>query len=192
MPIETLEEPVWEKQKGETPNQYCYFQEFLKYPTFNLKTFHQHLCDNYQKILNTTEKAKIPKYQTLKDWSSKNKWTIRKEAKRTTEDTEILEQLHEMEKEQKARTFQAKQEIEEKLLDKIIEAIELGQPLSQINQGIQGLKTINEDKQLTQEKPTNYNKTDIDAETKVQHQGVNEIVEAFYVSKNEWDKRKQE
>ena len=191
MPIETLEEPVWEKQKGETPNQYCYFQEFLKYPTFNLKTFHQHLCDNYQRLLDSTEQAKVPKYQTLKNWSSCNKWTIRKEAKRTTEDTEILEQLHEMEKEQKARTFQAKQEIEEKLLDKIIEAIELGQPLSQINQGIQGLKTINEDKQLTQEKPTNYNKTDIDAETKVQHQGVNEIVEAFYVSKTEWDKRKK-
>ena len=128
----------------------------------------------------------------MKNWSSLNKWTTRKESKRAAEDTEILQQLHEMEKEQKARTFQAKQEIEEKLLDKIIEAIELGQPLSQINQGIQGLKTINEDKQLTQEKPTNYNKTDIDAETKVQHQGVNEIVEAFYVSKTEWDKRKQE
>ena len=192
MPIETLEEPVWEKQKGETPNQYCYFQEFLKYPTFNLKTFHQHLCDQYQKVLDSNDKAKIPKLQTIRNWSSCNKWTIRKEARRVAEDTEILQQLHEMDKEQKARTFQAKQEIEEKLLDKIIEAIELGQPLSQINQGIQGLKTINEDKQLTQEKPTNYNKTDIDAETKVQHQGVNEIVEAFYVSKTEWDKRKQE
>ena len=190
MPIETLEEPVWEKQKGETPNQYCYFQEFLKYPTFNLKTFHQHLCDTYKNL--SAPSAKPPKYNTIIGWSSENKWTIRKEARRVAEDTEILQQLHEMEKEQKARTFQAKQEIEEKLLDKIIEAIELGQPLSQINQGIQGLKTINEDKQLTQEKPTNYNKTDIDAETKVQHQGVNEIVEAFYVSKTEWDKRKQE
>lgn len=192
MPIETLEEPIWERQQGETPNQYCYFLEYLKFPTFNLKAFHKHLCDNYSNLPNITSQAKIPKYGTMKNWSSLNKWTTRKESKRAAEDTEILQQLHEMEKEQKARTFQAKQEIEEKLLDKIIEAIELGQPLSQINQGIQGLKTINEDKQLTQEKPTNYNKTDIDAETKVQHQGVNEIVEAFYVSKTEWDKRKQE
>ena len=191
MPIETLEEPVWEKQKGETPNQYCYFQEFLKYPTFNLKAFHEHLCKQYQKVLNSNEKAKIPKLQTLRNWSSCNKWTTRKEAKRVTEDTEILQQLHEMEKEQKTRTFQAKQEIEEKLLGNIITAIELGQPLSQINQGVQALKTLNEDKQLTQEKPTNYNKTDIDAEAKVAHQGVSELVEAFYVSKAEWDKRKQ-
>ena len=32
----------------------------------------------------------------------------------------------------------------------------------------------------------------VDAETKVQHQGVNELVEAFYVSKAEWDKRKEQ
>ena len=75
------------------------------------------------------------------------------------------------------------------MIENILTAISLGQPLSQINQGVQALKTLNEDKQLTQEKPTNYNKTDIDAETRVQHQGVNELVEAFYVSKAEWDKR---
>ena len=192
MPIEQLQEPYWEKQKGETPNQYCYFQEFLKYPTFNLKAFHQHLCEGYQNSLTDTDKAKIPSYQTVKKWSSCNKWTARKEAKRVTEDTEILQTLHELEKQQKIDTFNSKQEIENKLLDNIIMAIELGQPLSQINQGVQALKTLNEDKQLTQEKPTNYNKTDIDAETKVQHQGVNELVEAFYVSKAEWDKRKQQ
>ena len=191
MPITELKEPYWEKQKGETPNQYCYFQEYLKFPTFNLKAFHEHLCTDYQKVLGGTDKGKIPKYQTLKNWSSCNKWTVRKESKRTAEDQEILEQLHEMEKEQKAKTFRAKQEIEEKLLDNILIAIELEQPLSQINQGVQALKTLNEDKQLTQEKPTNYNKTDIEAETRVQHQGVNELVEAFYVSKAEWDKRQK-
>ena len=89
-------------------------------------------------------------------------------------------------------TFNAKQEIQRNLLDKIQMAIASGQPLSQINQGIQALKTLNEDQQLTQEKPTNYNQTNIDAETRVQHQGVQELVEAFYVSKSEWDKRKQQ
>lgn len=188
MPIKELKEPYWEKQKGETPNQHCYFLEYLKYPTFNLKAFHQHLCNTYKNLDQPS--AKPPKYNTIIGWSSENKWRIRKEAKRTAEDTEILETLHELEKQQKIDTFNAKQEIEEKLLDKIVEAIETGQSLSQINQGIQALKTINEDKQLTQEKPTTYNKTDIDAETRVQHQGVNELVEAFYVSKKEWDNRK--
>ena len=187
MPIKELQEPIWEKQKGETPNQHCYFLEYLKFPTFNLKAFHEHLCETYKNLDKPS--AKPPKYNTIIGWSSENKWRTRKEAKRTSEDTEILETLHELEKQQKIETFNAKQEIERTLLENIKTAIALGQPLSQINQGVQALKTLNEDKQLTQEKPTNYNKTDIDAETRVQHQGVNELVEAFYVSKAEWDKR---
>ncbi len=190
MPIKELKEPYWEKQNGETPNQFCYFQEYLKFPTFNLKDFHQHLCENYKNEHKPT--AKPPKYNTIRGWSAENKWHIRKESKRTVEDQEILEVLHEKEKQQKIETFDAKQNIERELTKKIQKAIETGQPLSQINQGIQALKILNEDKQLTQEKPTNYNQTNIDAETRVQHQGVQELVEAFYVSKSEWDKRKQQ
>jgi len=191
MPIKELKEPIWEKQEGETPNQYCYFLEFLEYPTFNLKDFHTHLCEKSKK---EQKGAKPVTYKTIGKWAGEkcNKWRRRKEAKRQCEKQDLMETMAEMEKKQQAKTFQAKQEIEEKLLDNIITAIELGQPLSQINQGVQALKTLNEDKQLTQEKPTNYNKTDIDAETKVQHQGVNELVEAFYVSKAEWNKRKQQ
>ena len=189
MPIDQLQEPYWEKQKGETPNQYCYFQEFLKFPTFNLKDFHKYLCETYQHP--TKPNVKPPKYNTITGWSSENKWTSRKEAKRVAEDKDILDTLHELEKQKKIDTFNAKQEIETNLIENILTAIALGQPLSQINQGVQALKTLNEDKQLTQEKPTNYNKTDIDAESKVTHQGVTELMEAFYVSKAEWDKRKQ-
>ena len=188
MPIKELKEPIWEKQEGETPNQYCYFQEFLKFPTYNLKDFHDYLCNDSKM---RQDGAKIVSYKTIRRWATEkcNKWKSRKESKRIAEDNDILETLHELEKQQKIDTFNSKQEIENKLLDNIITAIELGQPLSQINQGVQALKTLNEDKQLTQEKPTNYNKTDIDAETKVQHQGVSELVEAFYVSKTEWNKR---
>ena len=98
MPIQELTEPIWEKQKGETPNQYCYFLEFLKYPTTSLKAFHEHLCTQYSKGLNSTEQAKIPKYQTIKNWSSCNEWTKRKEAKRSQEHRNILETLHEIDK----------------------------------------------------------------------------------------------
>lgn len=190
MPITELKEPYWEKQDGETPNQYCYFLEYLEFPTYNLREFHDHLCEeNKKKQMGT----KIVTYNTIRKWArdSCNKWQRRKEAKRQCEKEDLMETLAELEKKQQEKTFRAKQEIEEKLLDNIIMAIELEQPLSQINQGVQALKTLNEDKQLTQEKPTNYNKTDIEAETRVQHQGVNELVEAFYVSKAEWDKRQK-
>ena len=194
MPIKELKEPIWEKQDGETPNQYCYFLEFLEYPTFNLKDFHQHLCQQNKKTQNATKQAKIVTYNTIRKWAGEkcNKWRRRKEAKRQVEKEDLMETLAELDKKQKAETFQTKQEIENKLLDNIVAAIELGQPLSQINQGIQALRTLNEDKQLTQEKPTNYNKTDVNAEAKIAHQGVGELIEAFYVSKSEWNKRNQE
>ena len=76
MPIEELQEPYWEKQEGETPNQYCYFLEFLEFPTFNLKDFHDHLCENLQK---STKINKLVKYQTIRKWAGEscNKWRVR-------------------------------------------------------------------------------------------------------------------
>lgn len=189
MVVETLEEPIWEKQKGETPNQYFYFLEFLEYPTFNLKEFHQHLTENIQ---DSTKFNKILKYQTIRKISSENKWKERKLAQRTLQKEDLMETLNQLDLECKVENYKSKQEIENTLITQILTAITLGQPLSQINQGIQGLKTLHEDKLLDQEKPTNYNKTDIDAETHVQHQGVDELIGAFYVSKAEWDKRKKE
>ena len=188
MAIEQLQEPIWERQKGETPNHYCYFLEFLEYPTFNLKEFHKHLCENIQKSTNVN---KIVKYQTIRKISSQNKWKERKQSQRASQKDDLMETLNQLDIECKVENYKSKQEIETTLIQNILTAIALGQPLSQINQGIQGLKTLHEDKLLDQEKPTNYNKTDIDAEAKVAHQGVTELLEAFYVSKTEWDKRKE-
>jgi len=190
MPIEELQEPIWEKQKGETPNQYCYFLEFLKFPTYSLKDFHKHLCNNYSKLPNITDKAKIPRYETMKNWSSQNKWTSRKETKRTAEDKDIQDTLHELEKQQKIDIFNSKQQIEMELIENILTAINLGQPLSQINQGVQALKTLNEDKQLTQEKPTNYNRTnveaDVKAEAEINREALNMMAKAYARGKDDY------
>ena len=188
MPIEELQEPIWEKQKGETPNQYCYFLEFLKFPTYSLKDFHQHLCDTYQNPQKPTTKP--PKYNTVRGWSSENKWTSRKEAKRTAEDKDIQDTLHELEKQQKIDIFNSKQQIEMELIENILTAISLGQPLSQINQGVQALKTLNEDKQLTQEKPTNYNRTnveaDVKAEAEINREALNMMAKAYARGKDDY------
>lgn len=191
MPIKELKEPYWEKQEGETPNQYCFFQEYLDYPTFNLKAFHEHLCDKFKEGQTG---AKPPAYKTIRKWAGDkcNRWHTRKTAKRESAKQDIFETLHELEMEDKIENFKSKQQIKSDLLISIATAIERGIPLSQINQGVQALKLLHEDDLLDQEKPTNYNQTNIDAETRVQHQGVQELVEAFYVSKSEWDKRKQQ
>ena len=189
MPIEELQEPIWEKQEGETPNQYCYFLEFLKFPTYNLKDFHDYLCEKSKK---EQKGAKPVTYKTIGKWAGEkcNKWRVRKEAKRTAEDKDIMETLHELEKQKKIDTFNSKQEIETQLIENILTAISLGQPLSQINQGIQALKTLNEDKQLTQEKPTNYNRTnveaDVKAEAEINREALDKIAKAYARGKDDY------
>ena len=180
MPIKELKEPIWEKQEGETPNQYCYFLEFLQYPTFNLKQFHQHLCDNQH---DSTNINKLVKYQTIRKWAGEscNKWRARKEAKRASEKEDILNTLHEIDKQDTINNFNAKKEIKQKLLERIRRDIDMDLPLSQINQGIQGLKTLHEDDLLDQEKATEYTKQDmnVEADATLNNPGLKEIAEAY-------------
>ena len=121
MPIEELQEPYWEKQEGETPNQYCYFLEFLEFPTFNLKDFHQHLCELHKNSQKFTDKSKITSYDVLRKWAGDacNKWKVRKEAKRQSEKEDLLETLHELDKQDKIDNFKKKNNIKKKLLDRL-------------------------------------------------------------------------
>jgi hypothetical protein len=161
MPIEELQEPYWEKQKGETPNQYCYFLEFLEFPTFNLKDFHNHLCETYQNLPEPTPKP--PKYNTIKGWSSDNNWTDRKTAKRTSEKEDILNTLHELEKERIVDEYKTKQRINTNLLNRIEREVD-DNALSQIAQGIQGYKTLKDDNRVDRGEATDFTKSDINAD----------------------------
>ena len=191
MPIEELQEPYWEKQEGETPNQYCYFLEFLEFPTNNLKDFHQHLHEKQQK---TTKINKLVKYQTLRNWAGDkcNKWHIRKQAKRKAEKEDILETLHELDKADKVKEYKKKKEFKEKLLNRLVREAE-NATLSQLRQGADAYIAMSDDNRVDKEEPTNYSnqKVDVEADTTVEYKGVNNLLEAFYVSKTEWDKRKQ-
>jgi hypothetical protein len=163
MPIEELQEPYWEKQKGETPNQYCYFLEFLDYPTNNLKQFHEYLCKKYE---NEQKGTKVPAYKTIRNWAREacNSWVIRKQSKRQSEKQDILDTLHELDKQDAIANFETKKKIKKDLLERISMDMNTGQPLSQINQGIQALKILHEDDLLDQEEPTEYSKSDVTAD----------------------------
>jgi hypothetical protein len=183
MPITDLKEPIWERQDGETPNQYCYFLEFLEFPTFNLREFHDHLCEENKKNQNGTNKGKIVTYNTIRKWAreSCNNWRVRKEAKRASEKEDILNTLHEIDKQDTINNFNAKKEIKQKLLERIRRDIDMDLPLSQINQGIQGLKTLHEDDLLDQEKATEYTRQDmnVEADATLNNPGLKEIAEAY-------------
>ena len=174
MPIEELQEPYWEKQKGETPNQYCYFLEFLEYPTFNLKDFHEHLCELHKNSQKLTDKSKITSYDVLRKWAGEscNKWRIRKEAKRKSEKEDVLDTLHELDKETKIEEFQTKQRINTKILSRIEREVD-DNALSQIAQGIQGYKTLKDDNRVDMGEATDFTKSDvnadIDAKAEIEH-----------------------
>ena len=189
MPIEELTEPYWEKQKGETPNHYCYFLEFLEYPTFNLKDFHQHLCENQQK---STKIHKVVKYQTLRKIASQNKWKERKSDKRVSEKEDLLDTLHELDKEDKIDNFKLKNSFRKKLLDRLEKEVEY-EKFSQIKHGVSAFVEMSDDNRIDMEEPTTFanQKLDVEAESKVHYEGVDNLLEAFHASKAEWDKHKK-
>ena len=191
MPIEELQEPIWDKQQGETPNQYCYFLEFLEFPTYNLKAFHQHLCDTYQNLAKPS--AKPPKYNTIVGWSSDNKWTDRKTQKRISEKQDILDTLHELDKQDKIEEFILKKSFKKKLLDRLEKEAEY-EKFSQLKHGVDAYVNINDDNRVDKEEPTTFanQKLDVEANTKIEHQNVDNLLEAFRASKAEWDKHKHE
>lgn len=191
MPIEELQEPYWEKQQGETPNQYCYFQEFLKFPTNNLKDFHQHLCETYQHLPTPT--AKPPKYNTVKGWSSDNKWTDRKTQKRMAEKQDILDTLHELDKEDAIEEYLLKKSFKKKLLKRLEQEAE-DERFSQLKHGVAAYVEMNNDNRVDKEEPTNFTsqKMDVETENHMHYESVDNLLEAFHASKNEWNKHKHE
>ena len=190
MPIEELQEPYWEKQEGETPNQYCYFLEFLEFPTFNLKDFHQHLCENRHE---TTSINKVVKYQTLRKWAGEkcNKWHIRKEAKRQAEKDDILDTLHELDKEVKINNFKRKNSFKNKLLERLEKEAEF-EKYSQLKHGVDAYVNISDDNRIDMEEPTTFanQKVDMESTNKIEYEGVENLLEVFHASKDEWNKRK--
>jgi hypothetical protein len=192
MPIEELQEPIWEKQKGETPNQYCYFLEFLQYPTYNLKDFHQHLCENG---IAGHKGTKIAAYKTLRNWAgdSCNKWHSRKEAKRIAEKEDLLETLHELDKQDAIEEYLLKKSIKRKLLQRLEQDAD-HEKYSQLKHGADAFTILNDDNRVDKEEPTTFanQKVDMESTNKIEYEGVENLLEVFHASKDEWNKHNSE
>ena len=165
MPITELKAPIWEKQDGETPNQYDYFLEFLNFPTYNLKDYHTHLCELHKNSQKFTNKKKITSYDVIRKWAGEscNKWKERKIAKRKAEDDDIQETLHELDKEDTIEEYQTKKRINKKLLSRIEREVN-EQPMSQLAQGIDGYKKLKDDNRIDKGEATEVTNTKIDAD----------------------------
>lgn len=177
MPVKELKEPIWERQEGETPNQHDWFNEFLDYPGYNLKAFHDSL-ESQKESEGVSTFDKIPSYNMFMKWSSHNKWMLRKKAKRDFDKEEEREELKQIKRERLVDNFRSKQKIKKQLLKEISLGLTMGKPLSQINQGIQGYVTFSEDdRKDLGENTENLNITaDVDTEIKVKQNVASDII----------------
>ena len=141
-----LQEPIWKKQKKEGSNAYCWFQEFLNYPTFEIISFCEHIQKNSEDIQKKSEKkVKIPTYYTISKWSSNFKWRKRKEAFLENEEEERTLYLRQLRLKHSREELDLLHEIKMTQLKNIRDQIKTGQKSGyDFNQNMQGIKVIND------------------------------------------------
>ena len=146
MTITELQEPIWKKQKKESSNAYCWFQEYLNYPTFELMRFCEHIQQETEESQQkTVKKVKTPTYNTLCKWSSKFKWRKRKEAYLENEEEERTLYLRQLRLKHSREELDLLHEIKMTQLKNIRDQIQTGQKSGyDFNQNMQGIKVIND------------------------------------------------
>lgn len=146
MTITELQEPIWKKQKKEGSNAYCWFQEYLNYPTFELMRFCEYIQQETEESQQkTVKKVKTPTYNTLCKWSSKFKWRKRKEAYLENEEEERTLYLRQLRLKHSREELDLLHEIKMTQLKNIRDQIQTGQKSGyDFNQNMQGIKTIND------------------------------------------------
>lgn len=146
MTITELQEPIWKKQKKEGSNAYCWFQEYLNYPTFELMRFCEYIQQETEESQQkTVKKVKTPTYNTLCKWSSKFKWRKRKEAYLENEEEERTLYLRQLRLKHSREELDLLHEIKMTQLKNIRDQIQTGQKSGyDFNQNMQGIKVIND------------------------------------------------
>ena len=146
MTITELQEPIWKKQKKEGSNAYCWFQEYLNYPTFELMRFCEHIQQETEESQQKrVKKLKTPTYNTICKWSSKFKWRKRKEAYLENEEEERTLYLRQLRLKHSREDLDLLHEIKMTQLKNIRDQIKTGQKSGYyFNQNMQGIKVIND------------------------------------------------
>ena len=141
-----LQEPIWKKQKKESSNAYCWFQEYLNYPTFELMRFCEHIQQETEESQQKrVKKVKTPTYNTICKWSSKFKWRKRKEAYLENEEEERTLYLRQLRLKHSREELDLLHEIKMTQLKNIRDQIKTGQKSGyDFNQNMQGIKVIND------------------------------------------------
>ena len=178
MPITELQEPIWKKQKKEGSNAYCWFQEFLNYPTFELMRFCEHIQQETEESQQkSVKKVKTPAYNTICKWSSKFEWRKRKEAFLENEEEERTLYLRQLRLKHSREELDLLHEIKMTQLKNIRDQIRTGQKSGyDFNQNMQGIKVINDMDLLELGEATENVQQKITADIKQETKSDNELL----------------
>ena len=173
-----LQEPIWKKQKKEGSNAYCWFQEFLNYPTFELMRFCEHIQQETEESQQkSVKKLKTPSYNTICKWSSKFKWRKRKEAFLENEEEERTLYLRQLRLKHSREELDLLHEIKMTQLKNIRDQIQTGQKSGyDFNQNMQGIKVINDMDLLELGEATENVQQKITADIKQETKSDNELL----------------
>lgn len=173
-----LQKPIWKKQKKESSNAYCWFQEFLNYPTYEIQKFYEHIQKNPKEIQKTNgKKVKIPTLNTVYNWSQRCSWRKRKEAFLENEANERTLYLRQLRLKHSREELDLLHEIKMTQLKNIRDQIQTGQKSGyDFNQNMQGIKVINDMDLLELGEATENVQQKITADIKQETKSDNELL----------------
>lgn len=161
-----LSSPEWEKQEGENNRQYFFASLFIRCDD-TVEEFHTRM--NHEYTTNGKEGFLSYAPYTLdyfRELCTQHKWIARREAKRTHDINKLFNELDEIENDRKVERFKLKEDIEFKALEKLEDKVKFDDKLTggQFKDFTQGIRNLQDSRNIDREKPTDYSKQKVEAE----------------------------
>ena len=161
-----LSTPEWEKQEGESNRQYFFAGLFIRCDD-TVEEFYNRMVAEY----SSNGKKGFLEYapytlEYFRVLCTQHKWIARREAKRTHDIDKLFNELDEIENFRKVERFQLKENIEYEALEKLEDKVKYDDRLTggQFKDYTQGVRNLQDSRNIDREKPTDYSKQKVEAE----------------------------
>lgn len=161
-----LTSPEWEKQEGENNRQYFFAGLFIRSDETVEEFFHR-MDTEY----STNGKDGFLDYAPytldyFRDLCTQHKWIARRELKKTYHLNKLFNELDEIENDRKVERFRLKENIEFEALEKLEDKVKYDDKLTggQFKDYTQGVRNLQDSRNIDREKPTDYSKQKVEAE----------------------------
>ena len=161
-----LSSPEWEKQEAESNRQYFFAGLFIRCDD-TVEEFHSRMNQEY--ITNGKDgfldyaPYSLPYFREL---CTNHHWISRREIKKTHDLNKMFDELDEIENERKVERFRLKESIEFEALEQLEDKVKYDDKLTggQFKDFTQGVRNLQDSRNIDREKPTDYSKQKVEAE----------------------------